>query len=245
VRQVSRREADRLKQGGVQIPGAQELDPDTGLPTGRLVRRRMPVRTEAPRITRREWVNRRTGEVQHVPIGIDPGWDYNPGVAGRLGQALEQMAGKLEAAHRTDAAGSVRELVRSPVFGEWMRNPRGDFPLAVVQDADAARIGAQAHVVRFSRETWQKQNREHPEIMPEEYTAVQEAVERGSAIQDGDKSLIYLLEDATGYVAVVKATLSGRALYLTSFRRLSRDAVKRDETVRRLMRKGKRNAGGK
>ncbi|WP_051182944.1 phage minor head protein [Desulfocurvibacter africanus] len=240
VRQVTKAEAERLKQDGVQIPGAQELDPETGLPTGRLVKRRMPVRTDSPRITRREWINKRTGEVQRVPVGIDPGWDYNPGVAGRLGQALEHMAGKLEAAHRADAASSVRDLVRSPVFGEWMRNPRGEFPLAVVSDADAARIQAQAHVVRFSRESWEKQNREHPEIMPEEYAAVQEAVERGSAIQDGGKSLVYLLEDAAGYVAVVKATLSGKALYLTSFRRLSRDAVKRDETIRRLLRKEKK-----
>ena len=52
VRQVSRREAARL--GG-------------------------PV--EAPKVTTREWRNRRTGRVERVPVGIDPGWDTNPGVA--------------------------------------------------------------------------------------------------------------------------------------------------------------------
>ncbi|EGJ49040.1 phage minor head protein [Desulfocurvibacter africanus] len=245
VRQVTKTEAERIKRDGVQIPGAQELDPETGLPTGRLVKRRMPVRTDSPTITRREWINKRTGEVQRVPVGLDPGWDYNPGVSGRLGQALEQMAGKLETAHKADAAGSVRELVRSPVFGEWMRNPRGEFPLAVIQDADASRIGASAHVVRFSRDSWEKQNREHPELEPQEYAAVQDAVEQGRAVKDGERSLVYLLEDATGYVAVVKATLSGKALFLTSFRRLSRDAVKRDETTRRLLRRGEKDAGGK
>ena len=36
--------------------------------------------TTAPRITKKEWINERTGEVLQVPNGIDPGWDYNPGM---------------------------------------------------------------------------------------------------------------------------------------------------------------------
>lgn len=35
--------------------------------------------TEAPKIETRDWVNKRTGEVETVPVGIDPGWDINPG----------------------------------------------------------------------------------------------------------------------------------------------------------------------
>ncbi|QIB34757.1 phage minor head protein [Ancylobacter pratisalsi] len=33
----------------------------------------------APVIDTRPWRNPRTGEIKHVPIGIDPGFDYNPG----------------------------------------------------------------------------------------------------------------------------------------------------------------------
>lgn len=40
------------------------------------------VTPEAPKIEHRTWVNRRTGEEQRVPVGIDPGFDHNPGVAG-------------------------------------------------------------------------------------------------------------------------------------------------------------------
>ena len=32
-------------------------------------------------IRTREWTNRLTGETRSVPVGIDPGWDYNPGAA--------------------------------------------------------------------------------------------------------------------------------------------------------------------
>ena len=56
VRQVSRREAERL--GGA---------------------------TERPASPPVEWTNKRTGKVHRVPRGIDPGWDYNPGLERRLG----------------------------------------------------------------------------------------------------------------------------------------------------------------
>lgn len=34
----------------------------------------------SPTIQHREWVNPRTGEVEQVPVGIDPGWNYHPGL---------------------------------------------------------------------------------------------------------------------------------------------------------------------
>ena len=103
VRQVSRPEAETIERSGVQLPGAQEEDPETGLPTGRLVRRKIPVRREAPQIATREWVNRRTGEVQRVPVGIDPGWDYNPGQVGRA-----VAAGRLYAEKAVAATADIR-----------------------------------------------------------------------------------------------------------------------------------------
>lgn len=38
-----------------------------------------PVRTTAPQKAMVEHVNTKTGQVREVPVGIDPGWDYNPG----------------------------------------------------------------------------------------------------------------------------------------------------------------------
>lgn len=48
----------------------------------------------APPVRRREWVNKRTGEVMHVPEGIDPGWDYNVG-ADRPRAVAAQLMHKL------------------------------------------------------------------------------------------------------------------------------------------------------
>lgn len=48
------------------------------------------IRTAAPPGKTREWINPRSGKVRQVPVGIDPGWDYNPGVAGARAAKLRQ-----------------------------------------------------------------------------------------------------------------------------------------------------------
>ncbi|MDF3931387.1 phage minor head protein [Pseudomonas citronellolis] len=72
VRQVSRREAERL------------------LATGDYLDR-------APTSEEMEYINRRTGQVLKVPAGIDPGWAYNPGAVSRPEQAQQQLAEKEKA----------------------------------------------------------------------------------------------------------------------------------------------------
>ena len=56
-----------------------------------------PLNKTAPPVATREYVNPRTGEVTQVPVGIDPGFAYNPGMARQ--QALQALAqGKLRGA---------------------------------------------------------------------------------------------------------------------------------------------------
>jgi hypothetical protein len=82
VRGVTKRQRDRYIKDGIPASGtAQELDPATGLPTGRKVQQKIKPQTSAPTIETRRHVNKRTGEITYVPKGIDPGWDHNPGAA--------------------------------------------------------------------------------------------------------------------------------------------------------------------
>ena len=111
VRQVSRAEAERMRQEGVMAPGrAQIIDAQTGLPTGQLEKRRVPVKTQAPPIVRVPWENKRTGRVEMVPAGIDPGWDSNPGktrlqnLEALLNEKLAALSPQAEAAARSDLA---------------------------------------------------------------------------------------------------------------------------------------------
>ena len=94
VRQVSKYEYDQLQKNGVPR-NVQQLD-DSGQPTGHVVRQTVPVRTEAPPVKRVKWVNKRTGEEEMVPEGIDPGWDYNPGTR-RQAELERQLAAKQSA----------------------------------------------------------------------------------------------------------------------------------------------------
>lgn len=78
IRQVSKHEYERLKGTGKYL-------------------------SEAPSQPLREWINKRTGEVEQVPDGIDPGWDTNPGAAGRLAQ-VEQRLQEKQAAYTVTMA---------------------------------------------------------------------------------------------------------------------------------------------
>jgi SPP1 gp7 family putative phage head morphogenesis protein len=51
---------------------------------------------KAPPVRRREWVNKRTGEVMQIPEGIDPGFDYNPG-EGRISELRHTLEQKRKA----------------------------------------------------------------------------------------------------------------------------------------------------
>lgn len=94
VRQVSKYEYEQMQAKGV-TRNVQQLD-DNGLPTGQVTRETVPLRITAPEIKRVKWVNKRTGEEEMVPQGIDPGWDYNPGMA-RQAELERQLSQKQSA----------------------------------------------------------------------------------------------------------------------------------------------------
>ena len=214
-------------------------DYDAGVtPTG------APMVKTAPAIETREWVNKRTGEVSRVPVGIDPGFGYNVGAASMRAASLQRVAAeKLEGAPANLARPALTGLMDGPAFAQWLKKPSGAWPLAVLPAADALLIGAQQRVALLSEASAMKQLREHAELRPDEYAQAQRVVDSPSVrVQDSPNSLIYVLsedgDDSGGYVVVVKATRTGEGLFVTSFRRLSREDARRDAEVARLLAKG-------
>jgi hypothetical protein len=63
----------------------------------------------APAIKRVAWENKRTGRVEMVPEGIDPGWDTNPGKA-RQRNMQRFLEGKLDGIAPDLAAVARRDL---------------------------------------------------------------------------------------------------------------------------------------
>ncbi len=236
IRQVGRAEYERLVRDGIPGPGVQELDRN-GMPTGRLIRSKTPTITTAPPLDRVPWKNKRTGITELVPRGIDPGFDSNPGARFRTVSQMRVLKDKLASADDKVAAAVVQSWVEGPALQNWLQKPFESVPIGVVRDAVASDIGAKTRVVMLSADTVTKQLRSHPEIVAGDYQQVAAVLQRGQAIQDTERSMIFVDELPDNYLAVVKSTMSGEGLFVTSFRRISRDAAKRDEELRRLLRK--------
>lgn len=95
VRQISGREAERLL-GQTPEPGGLRYVsevPDLGPPVAHR--------------------NRRTGEITMVPVGIDPGWHTNPGLA-RTTTLLRNAEARLSEASGPDATATLKDMWSDP-----------------------------------------------------------------------------------------------------------------------------------
>lgn len=120
-----------------------------------LARRGLKV-SDPPEVPTAPYENRRTGEVRQVPVGIDPGFDWNPGIAGEevaarlLGDRVASIPADVgAAAWEVDAPAALDALERG--YARWLAElgsaaddayPIGAIPQRVVQwfrQADAAR----------------------------------------------------------------------------------------------------------
>ncbi len=197
---------------------------------------------EIPTETRTVGVKGPSPRTVTVPKGIDPGFEYRPG-ATRAGSRVEaltrQLLEKSAALSPDTAMQAAEELASSRIFQRFLDKPEGLFALAVLPREQGERIGARSLSVMLSPYTVRKQKREHGELLPAEYGRVQRAALLGKVVQDTPKTLVHILDEPDGYVSVVKSTKTGGAVFLESFRRLSRDEMKRDREVRRLLDKAK------
>lgn len=75
---------------------------------------REPFKTKPPPEQLVDWRNPRTGEVQKIPKGIDPGFDYNPGTSG-ASKAFDAMVQKKLA--------KLSPAVRAAALGAGIRPP--------------------------------------------------------------------------------------------------------------------------
>lgn len=171
-------------------------------------------------------------------LSPDAGWSYNVGKAANA-DAQVFATQRLDRAAPALQKGFIREQVGGKSFAQFYEAPSGNFPIGVISAIDAEKINAKATVVSMSSESMAKQLKEHPEVAAAEYLHIQSTLEKGVLVQDAPTSLIYILE-AAGYVTVVKATKTGKRIFVTSFRRLSAEAGKREREINRLLKKAGR-----
>ncbi len=108
----------------------------------------------APPIVTRPWTNPSTGEVEHVPVGIDPGFDYNPGEAWlRAEPRVPAQARWAEAVPPPPPAPAIpaprpRRPAAPPATAEegdgiWLAQRNGPDPSAIPAEAERAALIAQ------------------------------------------------------------------------------------------------------
>lgn len=176
-----------------------------------------------------------------APAGIDRGWAYAPGA--RVSDTVLALRDKLDRLPRRPSIDLIQGWLQHSVFEDWLRDPVGAWPLVRLPDEDAAVLGSKRKVADLSAATALKQVREHPDLAPADYALAQQVIDTAAHKSlernpEGTLSRVYVSVSADqGFVLVVKATLSGRGLFVTSFRRLSREAARRDREIARLLRR--------
>lgn len=198
---------------------------------------------KAPALDERDWLNKRTGRVEKVPAGIDPGWQTNSGllrdrtITGQLQGALDRMP---EAARRK----AVEMLKAHPVFdyvaqnragytyprpiGDGSNQSKGHFraALAVLPEDLRTRLEAKTSIVSLSVADAAKQLAVRrradgsPLFRPEDYAIVQDLLNTAeSAVEDRGKWRISGTVQGKRYLAVLKLAAAATEIYLNSFRR--------------------------
>lgn len=196
--------------------------------------------TEVPPTETRTWRNNRTDKDIEVAEGIDPGWDYHVGRAadavrrdatleeGLAGGATRALLDKLAAARPDIAHAALRQVVRSPEFARQFESQTEALPVLRLPAAIAEAIGAKNPVAVLSPESLEKNLRVHPDLERSDYFNLPElGVDPTVVLQDGASSVIVVRRGGRSWSAAVKATKTGAATFVTSFRGTRRGDIRR------------------
>ncbi len=211
VRQVTRREATELLREPGYSDGAGD---DEGATT---------------------FVNKRTGEVSKVPIGVDPGWGTNPGLA-RARNLAQSLQARLDEAGPAVARERIAELMASPTPNVLMRiDERLKLPVAVGEGI-AAELGAKSPIVMASNDAIHaKTGKPGVDVTLDDFKKMQAYLDQGRMIDEGQRNKRSVFVDAGGKLLKIIVQMSETgflriaSIFTTSGRRLAQAIKKAGE----------------
>ena len=170
--------------------------------------------SEPPVIDMVEFYNKRTGKLEWIPKGIDPGWNSNPGKA-RAKNLINHFNARLE------EAGAAAPSVAKSIIGEFWSsrapeayarmNERVHLPVAYVPDL-AKRLKAPSPLVVVSNDTVAVKLGKHGAVTSAAFGQVQNMLDEGIAIdRRADNKGINFWMDLDGYLrrAVLRQSADG------------------------------------
>ncbi|MEH6522320.1 phage head morphogenesis protein [Sulfitobacter sp.] len=190
--------------------------------------------SERPEQRTREWENSRTGEVKQIPVGIDPGWERNPGAL-RL-RAMERLLnGKLDALPEEAARVVARDVATSWRAGKVMQGrASGAVPVAVLPDEIVALIGAQTRVVQMTSSYGDKFDAKGRDVSADQLLVLADALQNGKIARelvDGVESVIIFGQSEKPWRFVLKVLPDQNEIWLRTVHRT--EARKWKSTIRR------------
>lgn len=183
------------------------------------------IKRDAPPVEFTEFVNRQTGEVRQVPVGIDPGFDYNPGQV-RRPQVAQLQRNALDAADPAVASALVQQQLQGANFERFLTKPlRGEsLPVGMLGAAGSAAIGAKGRTVMLPAGA---------EADAAALPLLQLVIDAGQRYPDGADTAAYVLEH-DGQVVLARVVAGDDGPRLDSLRQIDAADAATDAELQRL-----------
>lgn len=191
-----------------------------------------PGKRQAPPEKFVEWKNRRTGETERVPEGIDPGWQTNPGIK-RERTISRQLQAALESMPPVSRTEALSAIARSPLIDHMAERAAGRdmrIPIATVSQRAVAALRAKTSIVQLSGHGVDHIREGHKDITPEDFRVLPALLETGEAFRDGeggDVITILAKIDDLWWRAKVRRTRSAQELFVLTFHRWEQEKYDR------------------
>jgi hypothetical protein len=144
-----------------------------------------------PLIQTKGYINKRTGELDQIPIGIDPGWHTNPGKF-RSETLRAFLAGRLEAASKPLRDAAIQDTASGWLFRLIQERKiiaaKAEVPIGVLAEGQGMRT------VMF--DTASATDQAGKALTSSDYAAVQPLIDAGTRAVAPDGGLHYLGEVA-------------------------------------------------
>lgn len=181
----------------------------------------------------------------------DEGWAYEKadGQDAALDKLFRQKLGTAHPALAQKAAGLVDNGGMPPITNNFNFPPdfavfsrgeiEGERQVAIVPADLKAILSSSSDALLLSQSTAKKQYRKHPDISPDDYRRIQTMLQDGEVRSDRDAHVGLIHEQGKWFYAVIKATKTGKAIYLQSFRRSNPSDVEEIRNRSKIIREQK------
>ncbi|MXV43916.1 hypothetical protein GS501_02465 [Saccharibacter sp. 17.LH.SD] len=180
---------------------------------------------KAPPIDLKPWRNPATGEIIHVPVGIDPGFQHNPGLEWAKAEKARQASAMTPLTHvKGQPVEALPEQERQAVQKKQikqlasMERPTGIVDAATLSEHVKNLLGSKSRQVFLSSETLMKNQTHHPNISPDDYADLAAMIaDPDYVLKEKQEGRLTLLA-GTGrpYRIVLKRTQNGNENFILS-----------------------------